>query len=241
MDWRRAQAARPPAPPVALAELTPSTRDFTAYLGAGRAGLAVIPLVVRRDPASGDVLDAGRDLAAFAAAADELDIPAIAIATEPTRCGGRLDDLATVARVATAPLLRYDCVADVPRLYESRAAGADAVLVPVAAAGDALAQLVDAARAMHVTVVAEVGDPAQCALALAAAAPVLALPSNALALAAHVPARCPLLAVEGVAAPADVARLRGVVDAVLVGRALWTASDPLARLGELVAAAETRP
>lgn len=237
MDWCSVEATRPPAPPLALAEVRPSIRDFTQHLGAGRRELALVPLILRRDPDTGTPLGVPGDLAAFARAADELEIAAIAVATAPELCGGRLDDLTTVAAAASAPVLRYDCVADEHRLYESRAAGADAVLTPVAVAGDALPRLVGLARAIHVAVVAEVADPAECAVALAAGAPVIALAPDALGLAAQVPPRCLLLAVDGVETPTDLARLHGVVDAVLVGRAVFAAVDPLACLASFAAAA----
>jgi len=236
MDWRRLNAARPPAPAVTRAELRPSIRDFTQYLGAGRDALGVIPLLLRRDPWRGAVV-AIDDLAACARAFDELEVPALAVATEPEAFAGRLDDLVAVAATAAAPILRYDCVADEERLYESRLAGADAVLVPVAVAGDALTRLVALARAVHVVVLAEVATRAECALALAAGAPVITLAAGALALAADVPLRWPVIAQEDLVEPADLARVLGHADAVLVGSALFAGPDPSARARAFVDAA----
>jgi len=221
MDWRRLHAARPPAPAIPRADLRPSIRDFTQYLGAGRSALAVLPLLHRRGEASLDL-----DLASIAAALDDLEIPALAVATEPSVFRGRLDDLTAVAAAASAPILRYDCVADEERLYESRAAGADAVLVPVAVAGEALARLVALARALHVAVLAEVASEAECEQALAAGVPVIALAPGALSLAARVPSRWPVIAQEPVAAPGDLARLHGLADAVLVDGALFDPAAP---------------
>src|SRR5207244_1314231 len=130
------------------------------YLGAGRTTLSVIPLLMRHDPRRARAVSID-DVAACARAFDELEIPALAVATEPEAFAGRLDDLRAVAAATAAPLLRYDCVADEERLYESRLAGADAVLVPVAVAGDGLGRLVALARAVHVAVVAEVATAAE--------------------------------------------------------------------------------
>jgi indole-3-glycerol phosphate synthase len=237
MDWRRLEAARAPASPVVLAELRPSIRDFTRYLGTGRHALALVPLFLRRDPLTSAPMTPIADLAAFAGAADDLEIAGMAVATEPRAFGGRLADLTTVAAAVSAPLLRYDCVADEHRLYESRAAGADAVLVPVAVVGDALPRLMGLARALHVAVVAEVADASECSVASAAGAPVIAIPGGALALAAQIPARCPILALDGVDVPGDLARLRGVVDGAVIGRAICAAPDPLACLASFAAAA----
>jgi len=229
MDWRRLNAARPPAPAIARAELRPSIRDFTQYLGAGRSTLAVVPLLHRGG--------AAHDLAAMATALDELEIPALAVATEPSVFAGHVHDLAAVAGAVSAPILRYDCVADEERLYESRAAGADAVLVPVVVAGELLARLTALARAIHVAIVAEVASPAECDAALAAGAPVIALAPGALALAARIPARWPVLAQEPLSTPDDLRRLHGHADAVLLDAVLFGAADPSADARAFVDAA----
>ncbi len=222
------------------AELRPSIRDFTQHLGVGRHALAVVPLLLRRDPEGGVTL-AVDDLAAVARALDELDVPALAVATEATMLAGRLDDVTTVAAAAAAPLLRYDCVADEERLYESRLAGADAVLVPVAVAGDALPRLTALARAIHVAVVAEVASASECERALAAGAQVIALAPGALGLGATIPARWPVIAQEVVTTPDDLGRLHGHADAVLVGAALFVGGDPEARARAFVDAAAALP
>ena len=259
MDWRQVESTRPPAPRVAASEVRPSIRDFTQYLGTGRAALAVIPLLARHTPLgahssstdtagdhaaslgaaspSGDVPGGNGALAALAAELDALEIPALAVATAPG--AGALDDLVAVARAASAPVLRYDCVADENRLYESRLAGADAVLVPAALAGTSLPRLVSLARAIHVVCVVEVATAADSAAASAAAAPVVALAPGALALASTISPRHPLVAQEPIASAADLARLRGVVDAVLV--ATGGGAEGAQRIAALVEAAETEP
>ncbi len=234
MDWRLLEATREAAPRIALSEVRPSIRDFSQYLGAGRQTLGVIPLLARRDPLTGAAL-ATDDVAALAAALDTLEIPALAVATAPGAFAGRLADLTAVAAVASAPLLRYDCVASENRLYESRLAGADAVLVPVALAAAELPRLVALARAVHVACVAEVATRADCEAALAAGVAVIALAAGALVLAAAIPPRYPVVAQEPIAAPGDLAPLRGVVDAVLIPTG--TGADPLARIVALVDAA----
>ncbi len=236
MDWRKLETSRPVAPALAISEIRPSVRDFTQYLGVGRRSIALVPLIGHRDPATGAPF-AALDLAAFATAADELEIAGIAVATEPTILGGRLEDLTAVAAAASAPVLRYDCVSDDKRLYESRAAGADAILVPVEVAADALSRLVTLARGLHVVVVAEVATIDECEAALRARAPVIALAAGRLALASQIPPRIPVLAQDGVADPNGLERLLGVVDGVIIGSAILAAPDPAARLAEFVEAA----
>jgi indole-3-glycerol phosphate synthase len=236
MDWRHLEQTRAAGSALALSEIKPSTRDFTQYLGVGRRSLAIVPLITRRDPVTNVALPA-LDIAAFAAAADELEIAGFAVATEAKVLGGRLADLTTVATAASAPVLRYDCVVGDQRLYESRAAGADAILVPVEVAADALSRLITLARELHVAVVAEVATNDECEAAIRARAPVLALAPRCLALAARIPARVPLLAHENIAEPGDLRDLVGVVDGVILGGAVLAASDPVVRLAAFVEAA----
>src|SRR5262249_55746298 len=63
MDWRRLESGRVAPPPIATSEVRPSIRDFTQHLGSGRRALAVVPLVVRRDPRTGARLPEITDLA----------------------------------------------------------------------------------------------------------------------------------------------------------------------------------
>jgi indole-3-glycerol phosphate synthase len=231
MDWRLLEATREAAPRVAASEVRPSIRDFAQYLGAGRQALSVIPLLAWRGGASDSIDDVGT----LAAALDALEIPALAVATAPG--AGRLAELTAVAAAVSAPVLRYDCVGGEDRLYESRLAGADAVLVPVGPAGTELTRLIALARAVHVICVAEVTSAAECERALAAGAPVIALAAGKLALAAQIPTRRPLIAQEPIDTPADLAQLCGVVDAVLV--ATPVEGDPLARIRCLIDAAAT--
>ncbi len=234
MDWRHVESTRPPAPRVAASEVRPSIRDFTQYIGAGRTALGVIPLLVRRDAIVGD---ADRDVAALAAELDALEIPALAVATAPG--SGALDDLVAVARAVSAPVLRWDCVIDDDRLYESRLAGADAVFVPAALAGAELPRLVALARAIHVACVVEIATADDCAAATAAGAPVVALARGALALAATISPRYPLLAQEPISTTADLGQLRGIVDAVLV--TIGADADAARGIAALVDAAAAEP
>jgi indole-3-glycerol phosphate synthase len=238
MDWRRLEAVRVPAPATPPSEIRPSARDFTRHLGIGRGEITIVPLILRADPEGQSAWAPIDDLVAFAQSADALEISGLAVATEPSAFGGRLQDLCDISAAVTAPVLRYDCVADERRLYESRAAGADAVLVPVAVAGDRLPELLEIARVLHVAVVAEIADAAECRTALAAGAPVIAIPTDCVELARDVPARHSVLVVGGAAEPGDLTLLRGLADGVLLGRAILGAADPLERLAAFVDAAD---
>ena len=241
MDRRRIDAARAPSAATRLSELRPSTRDFTQYLGVGRSGIAIVPLVARQAADSDVAIVFPEDLAGFIAAADELEIGAFAVASNPSADAVRLDDLRVVSSAGTAPVLRFDAIADEREVYESRAAGADAVLVPLARSGDALPGLLGVARALHMAVVAEVASEAECRAAVDAGALVIALAATRLSLASEIPERYPLLALDAADEPENLAPLLGVVDGVVLGRAIFAARDPLARLRAFVDAAAALP
>jgi indole-3-glycerol phosphate synthase len=147
-----------------------------------------------------------------------------------------------------APLLRKDFILDAYQVYEARAAGADALLLIVAALEDqTLRELLALTRELGMQALVEVHDEGELERALAAGAEIVGVNNRDLhtfvtqletteRLAARLPgANRPVLVSEsGIFSAADVARLRASgADAVLVGEALVTAPDTAARVREL--------
>jgi len=159
------------------AAVTPSIRNFAQAIDRQRQALERIPLLDSRQPG---VEEAARAL-------DEAEAAAIAIA------GGDAEALARAAHAVSIPVLRADPLAEEYRIYESRTAGADAVLLRAAAVPEeVLARLVLAATSTHMAACVECANAAEVARAAAARAPVIALPPNLLHL--PVPPRTLVLA-----------------------------------------------
>jgi indole-3-glycerol phosphate synthase len=229
-----------------LAALRPEPRD---PMPAFRArGVSVIAEVKRKSPSKGE-LSAITDPAALARSYAEGGAAAISVLTEQRRFDGSLGDLRTVRAAVDTPLLRKDFVVTEYQLVEAREAGADLVLLIVAALpGDELAELYDAARALGLTALVEVHDEAETERALAIGAELVGVNSRNLRtlevdpdtfarLAVGIPDDVVKVAESGIRGPADVARHAAEgADVVLVGEALVVGGDPATAVKEMRAA-----
>ena len=174
---------------------------------------------------------------------------AISVLTDGRYFLGRLEtlrDLRSASRPAL-PLLRKDFILSEAQLYESRANGADGVLLIVAALDDArLAGLHSLTLELGLTPLVEVHDEREAERALALRGlRLLGINNRDLAtfhtsletterLRPSVPPGIPVISESGISTAADVERLaRAGVDAVLVGEALVTAQDITAKVREL--------
>jgi indole-3-glycerol phosphate synthase len=244
-ETRESLARRRAALPVS--ELAPydgaGAGRFRAALAA--PGIGVIAEFKRRSPSAGRLHDAP-DLATIVAAYERGGAAAVSILTEEPNFGGSLDDLVLARRVSSLPLLRKDFVVDAYQLHEALAAGADAVLLIVAALSDAeLAELHAAARELGLDVLVEVHDAAELERALALEDPIIGVNNRDLRdfsvdlertaeLAGELPPGTILVSESGIAQASQLASLeRRGVHAVLVGERLMRSADPQAALAEL--------
>jgi indole-3-glycerol phosphate synthase len=136
----------------------------------GAPGMQVIAEVKRRSPSAGTLreeLDAG----AVAAAYELGGACAVSVLTDGPHFGGSLSDLEQARAACALPLLRKDFVIDAYQLHEAAAAGADAVLLIVAALDDAeLERLRGTATALGLDTLVEVHDEVELSRALSVGA-----------------------------------------------------------------------
>jgi indole-3-glycerol phosphate synthase len=238
------EAAEKAAPPLDLCAALRST-SRPALIAEVKAASPSRGQLASRDGRPFDPVALARTYAQNGAAA-------ISVLTDAKYFEGSLDHLRAIRAVLpSTPLLRKDFVCDPYQVYEARVAGADAILLIVAALeAELLAELAELAGRLGMAALVEVHEVAELELALAsgAAAGATLIGINnrnlhdfsvrldtTLDLAPRVPAGCLLVAESGIFRIADVARLeqgRGV-DAILVGEALVTAQDVAARVREL--------
>jgi indole-3-glycerol phosphate synthase len=232
----------------AAADREPRAARFVEAL-ANDSSFNVIAECKRRSPSAG-VLRRDYSPEAVARTYEAAGAAAISILTEPTFFDGALDDLERARGSTGLPLLRKDFIVDDYQLVESRAAGADAILLIVAALADAvLARLIVEADTYGLAALVEVHNEPELERALHAGARVIGVNnrnlrtlevSRAVAeeLVEAIPADCIAVAESGLRTGADLARLRSLgYDAFLVGEHLMRTPDPGIALKQLMASA----
>jgi indole-3-glycerol phosphate synthase len=244
-----AQRARVPA-----AVLVGAMRDDAARPGAFAAALSrpdrvnVIAECKRRSPSKG-VLRWAYDAAAIARDYERAGAAAISVLTEPAFFDGHLDHLRAVRAAVDVPILRKDFIVDEYQLLEARAAGADAVLLIVAALDTAtLGRLHAQATTLGLDVLVEVHDEDELQRAAAAGARIIGVNNRNLRtlavdvdasrrLVARMPGGVIAVAESGLrdAEEIDGLRRRGY-HAFLIGERLVTAPQPGEALAYLLGA-----
>jgi indole-3-glycerol phosphate synthase len=209
----------------------------------------VIAECKRRSPSRG-ILRADYDPAALARQYAAAGAAAISVLTEPTFFDGTLDHLRAVRAAVPTPILRKDFIVDEFQILEAHAAGADAILLIVAALDDAtLRRLHAAAEARGLAALVEVHTADELTRAQEAGARLIGVNSRnlktlevsldtALTLGARLGPGVVGVAESGIRSRADIDALTAAgYHAFLVGERFMTQPDPGAALAELVGAA----
>lgn len=245
---REAERAVPLERVKQLARASAPARDFRGAIGRGCAvcdGPAIIAEIKRSSPSAGHIRE-GLDPATVARAYSETGAAAISVLTEEDHFSGSLGDIGEVRQAVVLPVLRKDFITDPYQVYESRAAGADAVLLIARILDrDRLAELLSLVGECGMEALVEVHDEGDLARAVEAGAHVIGVNSRDLAtlrvdlgvaegLLPLVPLGTAKVAESGVRDRAGLERMRTAgADAVLVGEALLKADDPAAALAAL--------
>ncbi|MGR0317862.1 indole-3-glycerol phosphate synthase TrpC [Agromyces sp. ZXT2-3] len=244
-DAEARRADRPMAEVEAAALARPDALDALVAL-APAAHVKVIAEIKRSSPSRGS-LAAIDDPAALARTYELGGASAISVLTEGRRFGGSLADLESVRAAVSLPVLRKDFIATAYQVFEARAAGADLVLLIVAALDDAtLAELHGLITELGMTALVETHSADELDRAAQLGAKLIGVNARDLTtfeldrdlfgrIADGFPAGAIKVAESAVLSPADVAHYRAAgADAVLVGEALVT-GDPISNLSAFLA------
>ena len=227
------------------------TRDFEAALrrkiSSGHA--AVIAEIKKASPSKGllreDFIPA--DIAQSYAYGDgKISAACLSVLTDETYFQGCTDYLKQARASCDLPVLRKDFMVDIYQIYESRAMGADCVLLIAACLDDAqMAEFEAISRSLGMAVLVEVHDALEMQRALTLKTPLLGVNNRnlrtfevsldtTLALFKDLPADKLLVTESGIATKEDVQRMREAgVQAFLVGEAFMRATEPGEALAQL--------
>ena len=231
------------------------TRDFVGALrrriAAGQAG--VIAEIKKASPSKGVIREGEfipADLAQSYALGDgEMAAACLSVLTDRQFFQGSPDYLRQARASCDLPVLRKDFMVDAWQIYESRAMGADCILLIAACLDDAQMRDFEAiALGLDMAVLVEVHDAAEMERALKLRTPLVGVNNRnlrsfevsiqtTLDLRAMVPAERLLVTESGIATREDVQQLReGGVNAFLIGERFMRAPEPGEALAELFAA-----
>jgi len=224
----------------------PPPRDFVAALRAKSP--AVIAEIKRASPSRG-VLRQDFDPAALARSYEKGGAACLSVLTDREFFQGAGEHLVAARAASALPALRKDFMIDPWQVLESRALGADCILLIAACLEDAaMRELEAAAGELGMAVLVEVHDAGELERALGLRTPLIGINNRnlrtfetrldtTLELLPRVPRERLVITESGILSGADVARMRAAgVQAFLVGEAFMRAPDPGAALSELFAA-----
>jgi len=235
-----AKARVPRAQIESLARAAPPARGFEKALRAKIASRepAVIAEIKRASPSRG-LIRSDFDPKRIAASYEANGAACLSVLTDREFFGGCADDLRAARAACALPVLRKDFIVDTYQVHESRAWGADCILLIVDAVPDEQnAALEEEARRIGLDVLVECHDGVQLDRALRLKTPLIGVNNRdlrtfrtdletTLSLAPRVPPGRLLVTESGIAQPEDVQRLSGRgVSAYLVGSAFMSAPDP---------------
>jgi indole-3-glycerol phosphate synthase len=229
-----------------IALAAPPPADFASALRGD--GVKLIAEVKKASPSRG-VICADFDPVEIARIYAHNGASAISVLTETKYFQGSLDHLKNIkaALGRTLPLLRKDFIFDPYQVYESRAGGADSLLLIVAIlAPQQLVELIGLSRQLGMECLVEVHNEAELEIALKSSARIIGVNNRDLStftidinttrrLRPLIPADRIVVSESGIKDRADMANMRQWrVDAALIGEALMSAPDIVAKMKELL-------
>lgn len=247
-DLHEREALVPMAEVKERALRAPDAHDALAALKQRAGAVSIIGEIKRRMPPGGRLAEIS-DPGALARLYEAGGASAVSVFTESRHFGGRLDDLDAVRKSVDVPIMRKDVILTPYQIHESRAHGADLVLLIASVLEDpALVCFLDRVHSLGMHALVEVHSRLEALRALDAGARIIGVNARDLRtfevdrdeveqILDVIPPDVVAVAESGVRGPRDVFQYaKWGADAVLVGEALVTSTDPLADMTDMVSA-----
>jgi indole-3-glycerol phosphate synthase len=243
----RVEAAKKTTPLEELRRLAERPRKPHALRDALRASrINIIAEFKRRSPSKGPIR-ADANLTQVVTRYNDGGAAAISVLTEEDYFSGSLDDLRNAKATVSLPILRKDFLFDDYQVYESAAAGADAILLIVAALDDETLQKLRtlAEDELHLDALVEVHTHDEMKRAVNCGANLIGVNNRdlrtfevsletSISLAPQAPRESVLISESGLHSPADLHRLHAAgYRGFLIGETLMRAGNPEQTLREL--------
>ncbi|MGA2917895.1 indole-3-glycerol phosphate synthase TrpC [Methanoregula sp.] len=228
----------------------PPSRIHASLAGAirGKNGKNAVIAEIKCTSPSGGMIRRNVDMAQMAGVLAEGGCVALSVLTEPYFFGGTGQDIARVRSAVNLPILRKDFIIDERQLAESRALGADAVLLIAAVLGARLPDFVDRAADYGLEPLVEVHNPEEVESALDTKAILIGINNRNLStmtidrsttriLSKSVCREGRLIVSEsGMRSADDVREMKQYCDAFLIGSSIMAHEHPRKKLEEFVCA-----
>jgi indole-3-glycerol phosphate synthase len=218
-------------------------RDFKEALD--RNGISVIAEIKKASPSRGVILE-DFDAVKIAKIYENVDIDAVSVLTEKNFFQGNDKYIDEVKRVNSKPVLRKDFIVDPYQIYQSKALGADALLLITAILKDKLEEYYKLAEKIGLQCLVEVHDERELETALQAECNIIGINNrnledfsenlkNTERLIKRIPAGITIVSESGIKNEKDVKYLESVgADAVLIGETFMRNIDNVSRIREFV-------
>jgi indole-3-glycerol phosphate synthase len=251
---QKVEEARSLVPRESLERASEARHEFRDFAGAlSGPGIRVIAELKQASPSRG-VLRKDYHCREIAQAYEAAGAAALSVLTEEQFFHGSLTDMIDARDAVGLPVLRKDFLVDTYQVLESAAAGADALLLIVAALADGdLRTLIDLAHRLRMAALVEVHTEKELDRALHAGAELIGVNNRNLEtfqidletsfrLRAKIPAKCLTVSESGIQTAADIRRLAEAgFNAVLIGEHLMAATDPGRELAKLLEGVHRAP
>ncbi len=219
------------------------TRDFKKSIS--KSEISIIAEIKKASPSKGIILENFNHVE-IAKIYEYISIDAVSVLTEKNFFKGNDRYIKEVKKVNSKPILRKDFIIDPYQIYQSKAIGADAILLIVSILKHKLKEYYDLARNLGLQCLVEVHDDEELKVAMESGCSIIGVNNrnlkdftenlkNTERLMKNIPSEIVVVSESAIKTPEDIRYLRGLgVSAVLIGETFMRNIENTSKLNEFV-------